>query len=113
MTTTVTAGEGLVHVFVAVDHCTSECVGLHAAKGENRCEALEPLRQGDREHFGGFGAKWTRAWPSAMTTAATTSSNSTGRPFIAAFRTPRPRSHIRIVHRERRNTPLGANHLYR
>ena len=54
MTTTVTTGEGLVHVFVAVDHCTCECVGLHAAKGGDRFEALEPLRQGVREHFGGF-----------------------------------------------------------
>lgn len=56
MTTTVTTGEGLVHVFVAVDHCTCECVGLHAAKGGDRFEALEPLRQGVREHFGGFEA---------------------------------------------------------
>jgi putative transposase len=54
MTTTVTTGEGTVHVFLAVDHCTCECVGLHAAKGGNRFEALEPLRQGVREHFGGF-----------------------------------------------------------
>ena len=54
MTTTVTTGEGTVHVFVAVDHCTCECVGLHAAKGGDRFEALEPLRQGVREHFGGF-----------------------------------------------------------
>lgn len=54
MTTTVTTGEGTVHVFVAVDHCTCECVGLHAAKKGDRFEALEPLRQGVREHFGGF-----------------------------------------------------------
>jgi putative transposase len=54
MTTTVTTGEGLAHVFVAVDHCTCECIGLHVAKGGNRFEALEPLRQGVREHFGGF-----------------------------------------------------------
>lgn len=54
MTTTVTTGEGLAHVFVAVDHCTCECVGLHAAKSGKRFEALEPLRQGMREHFGGF-----------------------------------------------------------
>ena len=54
MTTTVTTGEGLVHVFVAVDHCTCECVGLHGAKRGDRFEALEPLRQGVREHFGGF-----------------------------------------------------------
>jgi putative transposase len=57
MTTTVTTGQGTVHVFIAVDHCTCECVGLHAAKGGNRFEALEPLRQGGREHFGGFEAK--------------------------------------------------------
>ncbi len=57
MTTTVTTGEGLAHVFVAVDHCTCECVGLHAAKRGNRFEALEPLRQGVREHFGRFEAE--------------------------------------------------------
>jgi transposase InsO family protein len=54
MTTTVTTGEGQVCVFVAVDHCTSECVGIHAALSGNRFEALEPLRQGVRERFGGF-----------------------------------------------------------
>jgi putative transposase len=57
MTTTVTTGEGTVHVFVAVDHCTCECVGLHAAERGDRFEALEPLRQGVREHFGRFEAK--------------------------------------------------------
>lgn len=57
MTTTVTTGEGTVHVFIAVDHCTCECIGLHAAKRGDRFEALEPLRQGVREHFGTFGAK--------------------------------------------------------
>jgi transposase InsO family protein len=54
MTTTVTTGEGLVHVFVAVDHCTCECIGLHASLRGDRFEALEPIRQGVREHFGGF-----------------------------------------------------------
>ena len=43
-------------VFVAVDHCTTECIGLHAAKSGNRFEALEPIRQGVRERFGGIGA---------------------------------------------------------
>jgi putative transposase len=57
MTTTLTTGEGTAHVFVAVDHCTCECVGLHAARRGNRFEALEPLRQGVREHFGRFEAK--------------------------------------------------------
>jgi transposase InsO family protein len=54
MTTTVTTDEGQVHVFIAVDHCTAECIGIHAAKSDNRFEALEPIRQGVREHFGGF-----------------------------------------------------------
>lgn len=57
MTTTVTTGEGVAHVFVAVDHCTCECIGLHAAKRGDRFEALEPLRQGVREHFGRFEAR--------------------------------------------------------
>ena len=57
MTTTVTVDQGTAHVFVAVDHCTCECVGLHAARRGDRYEALEPLRQGVREHLGGFGAK--------------------------------------------------------
>jgi transposase InsO family protein len=60
MTTTVTTGQGTVHVFIAVDHCTCECVGLHVAKRGDRFEALEPLRQGVREHFGRFEAKVAR-----------------------------------------------------
>ncbi len=60
MTTTVTTGEGTAHVFVAVDHCTCECVGLHAAKRGNRFEALEPLRQGVGEQFGKFDAEVAR-----------------------------------------------------
>src|SRR4051794_38451337 len=53
LTTTVT-GEGQAAVFVAVDHCSAECVGIHAAHHATRFEALEPLRQGVRRHFGGF-----------------------------------------------------------
>lgn len=54
-TATVTLAEGQVTVFAAVDHCTAECVGIHAVKRATRFEALEPLRQGVREHFGAFG----------------------------------------------------------
>ena len=54
LTGTVTTDEGRAAVFVAVDHCTCECIGIHAAKRANRFEALEPIRQGVREHFGGF-----------------------------------------------------------
>ena len=42
-------------MFVAVDHCTTECIGLHAAKRGSRFEALEPIRQGVRERFGAIG----------------------------------------------------------
>ncbi len=55
-TLTATVEEGAVTVFVAVDHCTTECVGLHAAKKATRFEALEPLRQGVRDYCGGFRA---------------------------------------------------------
>ena len=54
LTTTVT-GEGQAAVFVVVDHCSAECVGIHAAHRATRFEALEPLRQGVRRCFGAFG----------------------------------------------------------
>ena len=53
-TMTATIEDGQVTVFVAVDHCTTECLGLHAAKKATRFEALEPLRQGVRDYCGGF-----------------------------------------------------------
>ena len=56
-TATVTFEDGQVTVFVAVDHCTTECVGLHAAKRATRFEALEPIRQGVRDYCGGFRAE--------------------------------------------------------
>jgi transposase InsO family protein len=52
--TTTWTGEGQAAVFVAVDHCSAECVGIHAALRATRFEALEPVRQGVRRHFGGF-----------------------------------------------------------
>src|SRR4249920_3388501 len=55
MSQTVTLVEGVAHVFVAVDHCNSECVGIHADKSANRFQALEPVRQGVRRHFGAIG----------------------------------------------------------
>ena len=50
-----TTEEGQVAIFFAVDHCSMECVGIHAAKRGTRFEALEPIRQGVRDYFGGFG----------------------------------------------------------
>jgi putative transposase len=55
-TTTFTGVEGTVTVFAAIDHCTAECVGIHAVKKATRFEALEPIRQAVKEHFGAFSA---------------------------------------------------------
>ena len=52
--TSVMTGEGQAAVFVAVDHCSAECVGLHASHSADRFQALEPIRQGVRERFGAF-----------------------------------------------------------
>ena len=51
-TQTMTLEEGSAWVFVAIDHCTGEIVGIHASKDGNRFEALEPIHQGVRAHFG-------------------------------------------------------------
>jgi transposase InsO family protein len=48
-------GQGQAAVFVAVDHRSAECVGIHAAVRATRFEALEPIRQGVRRNFGAFG----------------------------------------------------------
>ena len=53
LTSTMT-GEGQAAVFIAVDHCSAECVGIHAARAATRFEALEPIRQGVRERLGTF-----------------------------------------------------------
>ena len=55
-TATVTLDDGQVTVFAAVDHCTAECVGIHAVKRATRFEALDPVRQGVKEYFTGFHA---------------------------------------------------------
>src|SRR3954451_5062368 len=54
MTETVTVRDGRARVFVAVDHCSGECVGSHAARSGNGFAALEPVRQGVLRHFGGI-----------------------------------------------------------
>ena len=55
-TATVTLDDGAVTVFAAIDHCTADCVGIHAAKRATRFEALDPIRQGLKEYFAGFHA---------------------------------------------------------
>ncbi len=55
-TSCLTRQEGTATVFVVVDHCASECIGLHAARPGTRFEAVEPLRQGVRAIFGSYAA---------------------------------------------------------
>ena len=52
--TSVMTGEGQAAVCVAVDHCSAECLGIHASRGADRFEALEPVRQAVRYCRGGF-----------------------------------------------------------
>jgi putative transposase len=52
--TSVMTGEGQAAVFVAVDHGSAECVGVHASRRADRFEALEPVKQAVRERFGAF-----------------------------------------------------------
>lgn len=51
-TAAVTFVDGPATIFAAVVHCAAECVGIHATRHGDRFEALEPLRQGVRDHFG-------------------------------------------------------------
>ncbi|WP_420013280.1 IS3 family transposase [Tateyamaria sp.] len=55
MTTTLLSTGQQVAVFVAADHCSASCVGIHAAIRGTRFEALQPIRQGVRECFGAIG----------------------------------------------------------
>ena len=48
LTTTITS-EGQAAVFVALDHCSADCVGIHAARRTNRFEALEPSLRRPRQ----------------------------------------------------------------
>lgn len=43
---------GYIWIFAAVDHCSGDCVGLHASLRGTRYEALVPVQDGVREHFG-------------------------------------------------------------
>jgi transposase InsO family protein len=55
-----TTKDGYVSVFIAIDHASFDCVGIHAAKSGNRFEALEPAYQGIREHYGTLRASLAR-----------------------------------------------------
>lgn len=70
MTLTWTTREGPVGVFLAVDHCTAACVGLHAATRGTRFEALEPIRQAVPPPSAAMTPASPPGGPSATTTAA-------------------------------------------
>ena len=55
-TATFTEEDGQVTIFAAIDHCSADCIGIHAIKRAHRFEALEPIRQAVREQFGSFSA---------------------------------------------------------
>jgi len=55
-TATSTQAEGQVTIFAAIDHCTAECVGIHAVKKATRFQALEPIRQAVKQYCLGFSA---------------------------------------------------------
>jgi transposase InsO family protein len=52
--TSVMTGEGQAAVFITVDHCSTECVGIHASRSADRFQALEPVKQAVRRCHGGF-----------------------------------------------------------
>jgi transposase InsO family protein len=54
LTSTLTRREGNASIFILVDHCTTECLGIHATHRATRFEAIEPLRQGVCEVFGAY-----------------------------------------------------------
>jgi transposase InsO family protein len=41
-----TVDEGMVWIFIAIDHCHGECVGWHVAKFGSRFAALQPIAMG-------------------------------------------------------------------
>jgi transposase InsO family protein len=51
-TTAQVVDEGTVWIFGAVEHFNAECVGIHASKSGDRFQAMEPIKQGLRKHFG-------------------------------------------------------------
>ena len=52
--TTCMTDQGNATIFVVIDHCTSECLGAHAARRGTRMEAIDTLRQAIRATRGTF-----------------------------------------------------------
>jgi transposase InsO family protein len=55
-----TVEQGIVWIFIAVEHWNAECVGWHVAKEGNRYAALEPVAMGLRNIYGVVGAEAAR-----------------------------------------------------
>ena len=68
MTATVTVAEGAAVVFVAVDHCATACIGLHAAKHGN---PSRPWSRSARASGNASGAS-AQAWPTGCVSGTTT-----------------------------------------
>jgi len=49
-----TVRDGQAPIFAMIDPCPACCLGIHVARRGTRFEALEPVRQANREQFGGF-----------------------------------------------------------
>ena len=52
MTTTLTLDDGNASIFAVIDHCTGECLSLHAALRGTRFEAITSMQEAVREAFG-------------------------------------------------------------
>src|SRR5262245_16431156 len=94
LTTTFT-GEGPAAVFVAVDHCSAECVGVHAHSRVSRFEVLEPIRQGVRRHFGGLPRASPLVFRCGMTTDHNTCRTTSRRRSASSASKVRPPSSAR------------------
>ena len=52
--TSVITGEGQAAVFITVDHCSAECVGIHASRQRRSLRGARAGQAGVRERFGAF-----------------------------------------------------------
>ena len=89
LTSTMT-DEGQASIFVTIDHCSAECIGIHAARRATRFEALEPLRQGVRTCFGAFAEVSLPASSCGTITAASSLPTTSSVSSASSASSPRP-----------------------
>jgi putative transposase len=75
--TSVMTGEGQAAVFIAVDHCSAECVGIHASRRADRFAAPIASRRSSRSsrRCASASARSPRGSPRASSYATTTAAN--------------------------------------